>query len=144
MKFCIHTSVSPDFGNGILPAIYVLLLYSFALPIPLALFYPRLPVKAPVLLLNFNLFADSRRLSNFLTPTKLSVSVIRLVLIFMSSGESVARLGLRLTSKTHGFRSESSRMSKPNTIEQSKPGVTLIDLPLEPKVEQIPINMHYI
>jgi len=36
----------------------------------------------------------------------------------MSRGASVAKLGLRLTSNTQGFSSESINISKPNTSKQ--------------------------
>jgi hypothetical protein len=75
-------------------------------------------VKAPVLLLNLSLFADSFLRSNFLTPHRFKVSVSRFDLIFMSSGASVAKLGLKLTSKTHGFKSESIKISNPKTSKQ--------------------------
>ena len=39
-------------------------------------------------------------------------------LIFRSSGASVAKLGLRLTSKTHGFKLSSIKISKPYNSEQ--------------------------
>jgi len=111
-------SESPDFGKGIEPAIEVLLLYSLAFPIPFALFCPKFPVKAPVLDLNFSLFADSFLRSNLRRPTKFMVSVSKFVLIFISSGASVAKLGLKLTSRTQGFKSESIKMSKPKTSKQ--------------------------
>jgi len=45
----------------------------------------------------------SLRRSNLRTPTRLNVSTIRLVFIFKSRGESVARDGDRFTSINHGL-----------------------------------------
>lgn len=60
----------------------------------------------------------SLRLSNFMTPAKLSESAIRLVLIVKSRGESALSEGERLISSSHGLRSESRRMSNPNNSNQ--------------------------
>jgi len=51
-------------------------------------------------------------------PIILKVSAIKLDFIDISIGESVTRDGLRLTSMSHGLRSESIRMSNPNTSKQ--------------------------
>jgi hypothetical protein len=51
-------------------------------------------------------------------PIKLNASMTKLDLIFESKGESVAKLEFILTSSSHGFRSESIKMSKPKISKQ--------------------------
>ena len=66
----------------------------------------------------FILFKLSFFLSNLFTPIKLKESQTRFDLMAISSGESQAREGLRLTSSSHGFKSESTKMSKPMISKQ--------------------------
>ena len=47
------------------------------------------------------------------SPTRFNKSQIRADLIFISIGASQFREGLKFTSNSHGFKSESIRMSKP-------------------------------
>ena len=54
------------------------------------------------------LFKDSFFLSNLLTPAKLKASQTKLLFIDKSRGESQAKLGLKFTSKSQGFKSEST------------------------------------
>lgn len=68
--------------------------------------------------LNLSFLVDSRRRSNFLMPTIFRMSITKLDLILKSSGESVAKLELRLTSKIQGFKSESIKISKPRSSKQ--------------------------
>ena len=56
---------------------------------------------------------DSFFRSNRLIPIKLNVSVTSVLLMDISSGASVAILLEMLTSRSHGFRSESISTSKP-------------------------------
>ena len=53
-------------------------------------------------------------------PHKFHVSTSRFYLIVRSRGLSGDKLGERLTSISHGFRSESNRISKPKTSKQFK------------------------
>jgi len=59
-----------------------------------------------------------RSAPGFLIPIRFKVSHIRLLLILRSKGDSVAMDELRLTSMSHGFRSESMRMSNPSISKQ--------------------------
>ena len=107
-------SAAFDVGIGMLPANAVLDAYALALPSPVPVVW-----KLPEVLERYlSLFSDSFLLSKRFIEHILNVSVIKLVLIVISSGLSGARLGDRLTSMSHGFRSESSRISKPNTSKQ--------------------------
>jgi len=65
-----------------------------------------------------NACARSFRLSKDRIPTRVNVSAIRLDLMLMSNGESVFMLGLRLTSISHGCRSESISTSNPYSSKQ--------------------------
>ena len=47
------------------------------------------------------------------SPTRFNRSQIRADLIFISIGASQFREGLKFTSNSHGFKSESIRISKP-------------------------------
>ena len=53
------------------------------------------------------------------TPTKLSVSQMSIVLIFLSKGELLDKEGEILTSRSHGFSLLSSNISKPYTSKQT-------------------------
>jgi len=115
---CIHMSLAPLWRTGILPASCVLTVYCFDFPYPVPLAYCCVVMKAPLFGLNLILFIDSFLRSNLLTPHIFKVSVIRFVFIVISKGASVAKLGLKFTSRTQGFSSESIRMSKPKTSKQ--------------------------
>ena len=101
-------------GIGILPAKAVLDAYAFDLPNPVPVVWN----PPDVLDLYFNLFNDSFLLSNLFIEHILNVSVMRFVLIVISSGLSGERLGDKLTSINHGFKSESSKISNPKTSKQ--------------------------
>jgi hypothetical protein len=51
-------------------------------------------------------------------PTILKESTIKFYLIAKSNGESQANEGLKLTSRSQGFKSESTRTSKPKISKQ--------------------------
>lgn len=57
-------------------------------------------------------------LSNFMIPARLKESAIRLVFIVKSRGESALKEGDKLISSSHGFKSESSRISNPRSSNQ--------------------------
>lgn len=58
------------------------------------------------------------RLSGLLIPVRLKKSTTRFDLMWKSSGLSALRLGAKFTSRTHGFKSESSKISKPRSSKQ--------------------------
>ena len=66
----------------------------------------------------FILIRLSFRLSNFFMLIRFSISRNNPDLIFKSSGDSVAKLGDRLTSISHGLKSESIRISYPRISKQ--------------------------
>ena len=57
-------------------------------------------------------------LSNLFIPTILNESTIRFYLMARSNGESHAKDGLKLTSRSQGFKSESTSTSNPNISKQ--------------------------
>ena len=97
-----------------LPAKDVLVAYAFALPSPVQV-VEKLP---DVLERNLSLLRDSFLLSNLFIPHKFQVLISKFYLIVMSSGLSGDKLGDRLTSTSHGLRSESRSISKPKTSKQ--------------------------
>jgi hypothetical protein len=66
----------------------------------------------------FILFMFSFLRSNLRRHIIFMVSINKLDLIFKSRGDSVASEGLKLTSISHGFISESSKMSNPRSSKQ--------------------------
>lgn len=102
----------PPVGRGTEPANDVLFMYAFDFPVL------GTETKLPAFVRYFSLLIDSFLRSNRHTFVRFKVSDIRFVLMIMSKGLSVARLGERLTSTSHGFKSLSTRMSKPKTSKQ--------------------------
>lgn len=73
----------------------------------------------------FSYYFSKIFLSNILNPLKYRLSLRRSVLIYLSIGEELDKLGLAFTSSSHGLRSESSKISKPKISKQ-------VDLYLSP------------
>ena len=101
LKPVTKSSFAPVWGIGMLPAKDVFVVYALLLPVPIVYCGPAFLAR------NLSLFRDSFRRSKRLMPHRFHVLMRRFCLMVKSRGLSGDRLGERLTSISHGFRSES-------------------------------------